>query len=151
MKTPFFHNSMRRAALFAEAQSWIGTPFVPHSHVKHAGVDCVHLCAEIYVACGLMSEYHFPQYTMDGGNHLAQSTVIEWLDHSGHFVKMATAPLQAGDLICVRIRHVEHHIGIMLSEFGFIHCLYKRKVTMDHVGAWRQHITAKYRPVEETV
>ena len=38
------------AIVIAVARSWLGTPFVPRGNLKGAGVDCVHLPAEIYRA-----------------------------------------------------------------------------------------------------
>src|SRR5262249_43477037 len=44
----------RRAAVVAEAESWIGTPFHHAARVKGAGVDCLMLLAEVYERAGIV-------------------------------------------------------------------------------------------------
>lgn len=48
----------QRAAVVAEAQSWLGTPYVSNQGCKGAGVDCAWILLRVYTACGLI---HVPQ------------------------------------------------------------------------------------------
>ncbi|MHB8520734.1 MAG: C40 family peptidase [Limisphaerales bacterium] len=66
--------------LVTAARSWLGTPFHAHSAIKGAGVDCVHLAAEIYRAAGIIDNFLPPQYSLDGGQHLDVSVIETYLE-----------------------------------------------------------------------
>src|SRR5215475_8049951 len=44
-----------RAAVIAEAKTWLGTPFAHRSMVKGAGVDCAQLVRLVFIECGVLS------------------------------------------------------------------------------------------------
>jgi hypothetical protein len=70
---PFFADDGSRNRLVAIARQWLGTPFAPHACIRGAGVDCVHLCAAIYIEAGFLERFSAPKYTLDGGNHAPKS------------------------------------------------------------------------------
>lgn len=146
---PFFADNARQELLRQVATSWKGTPFVPHASVKGAGVDCVHLAAQIYVESGHLDTYQFASYTMDGGHHNALSQVTAWLDASPRFIK-GVYPVLAGDLICFRIGKVIHHVGIAVSERNFVHVTRGGVVSLARIDdtTWLKRLAGVYRPVE---
>ncbi len=149
----FFNTPYKIAVLKDCAASWLNTPFVPHGKVKGAGVDCVHLCAEIYRECGLWTGYEFPKYTMDGGHHIERSQIIRWIDASKQFVEVPAPAV--GDVLCFKIGKTEHHAGILVAKDLFVHCWRKSGVTLSNLQdpTYRERLTKIYRPVfqEEAV
>lgn len=157
-REPFFSTQMRKMRLGVEAHGWLGTPFVAHGHVRGAGVDCVHLGAEIYVGCGVFESYQFPRYTLDGGAHLDTSLVLKWLDEHPIFLAVmlnrrwlseGDRP-HAGDTVVVKLKKVEHHIGLMITDEIGIHIVERRRVESFEVAdpTFKNALTHVYRPME---
>jgi cell wall-associated NlpC family hydrolase len=146
--SPYFDRPDRVALLEASAHTWLGTPFVPHGDVCHAGVDCVHLPLRIYAECGLALDRAFPSYTMDGGDHRGSSQVIEWLEGDPGFVR--TRDTQAGDLGCFRIGRVPHHVGLVLSPTTFVHAMRNYGVIISRLDdpTFARRLMAFYRPLQ---
>ena len=152
MTAPFFNTKERVATLVKCAQSWSGTPFSAHSRVRGAGVDCIHLAAEIYLQCGALADYKFPQYTLDAGAHRNESQVLTWLNSEKKFQEVQV-PYQPGDLFCFKLRSVEHHVGILLGADQFIHCWQRQGVLFSNISdpTYRRTLTKVYRPMEEAL
>ena len=158
---PFFESAERQSLIARVAKSWIDTRFVPHARLRGAGVDCVHLAAEIYQECGVFPEYRFPAHTIDAGAHLDISQVLAWLEASSAFKRVMAPPAGKyipgtpdwpipGDLLCFNLARVEHHIGTMVNEAYMIHVFARRGVKYGAFQdpTYREHVTAIYRPVE---
>lgn len=129
--TPFFQTPEQLAALYAEAQSWEGTPFFAHSCAKGptGGVDCVNLVQEILATQGAIERQTFPVYPMDWADHQAESIVLGTFANSPHFAERftplpfpGTDPLP-GDVLCFFLGRCVHHIGIMIDARHFIHAM----------------------------
>lgn len=155
---PFFDSTAAIKNLQVVAMSWVGTRFFAHGKLKGAGVDCVHLCAEIYRECGLWRNYEFPRYTIDGGHHAGTSKIIEWVERSGRFhrdfcvgpdARLNSARVRPGDLLCFKIGRVEWHVGLQVDETKFIHCWQKTGVILSLLAdsTYFSRITAFYRPL----
>lgn len=143
----------RRAELETEARMWIGTPFIAHSQVRGAGVDCVHLAAAIYEAAGALGRISFPAYSLDGGRHSPSSMLLMWLDASPNFQKVLDLrQLQAGDLLCFRSSRSEHHVGVLLDEGKIVHARerYGVEITGLDDPVYNLALAAAYRPLEIT-
>lgn len=147
---PFFSTPERLAQLQQAAASWIGTKFFPHGRVKRAGVDCVHLCAEIYRECGVFPSYAFPRYSIDGGHHAGSSLVIQWLEKHPSFEKVEISAARAGDIHCFKIGKSEWHVGIQLTDHTFIHCWRKQGVLIELIQdpTYTKRLTSVYRPLK---
>ncbi len=145
---PFFDTDQRIFRLQRVATSWEGTRFVPHGKIKGAGVDCVHLCAEIYRECGVFPSYSFPGYTLDGGHHLGNSVIEQWLKTSLHFEKVDKASI--GTLMLFRIGKVSHHVGLIVSEQHFIHCIRGRGAALALIRdpAYSTRVDSIYCPIQ---
>lgn len=137
---------MQERLLFHAGQL-LGTPFVAHAMIPGAGMDCIHVCAWVYLQTGFLKTFQEPHYTLDGGKHLQRSALIAWLEESKLFVKVETP--QIGDTLCFKFRaRVEHHVGLALSGTSFVHCLSHRAVeTSDWSHSpYKQMLSAVYRP-----
>lgn len=148
----YFADPQRLAHLRRLARGWLGTPFVPHARIQGAGVDCVNLCAALYLSAGFFTTFDPGQYAMDGGKHNLASQLTHWLDASGRFALLppAAAPLP-GDLLCFKLGRSAHHCGLVLDGPHFIHSLYGRRVAMATLadGTFAKMLHAVYRPVAQ--
>jgi len=144
----FFDTQMRRSRLAIAAPAWLGTRFVAHGNKRGAGVDCVHLCAEIYLECGLFEAYEFPKYTLDAGAHRDTSMTLEWIVRSGRFQSVTTP--QAGDLVVFKFKKVAHHVGLMLTSQLFVHIMERRQVETALIDdpTFKHALSHVYRPME---
>jgi len=131
----------------AEALSWVGTPFAPHSCVKGAGCDCVQLAMGVYKAVGLwpaMASY--PSYKLDTGSHLQASQVIGWALDCPWMQPEDKAII--GSAVTFKIARVAHHIGIMISDTKFVHCWRKCGVTEADIRdpTWQSRLVSVWGP-----
>lgn len=173
----YFGTYERDVLLWNVAKSWEGTPFHVRAKIQGVGVDCVHLVAEIYAACGVIDPgYKFPKYTLDGGQHNERSILLDYVDGTGRFVEVgletaipampckscgdAVAPaglsrLERGDLLAFLPdlkSKVAHHAGIYLGgpDAHFIHAIFKRGCVINTLrdSTWLERLVAIRRPVE---
>jgi cell wall-associated NlpC family hydrolase len=109
------------------------------------------LVAAIFWETGAIDDRRFPDYTMDGGEHRNSSQVIEWLEASGRFERLApgTEP-QTGDLACFRMGRVPHHVGLVLLPPIFIHAMRNYGVIESRLDdpTYAKRLMAVYRPVQ---
>lgn len=154
MRTPVFDSETMQRRLHSVALSWIDTPFVAHACIKGAGVDCVHLAANVLIEAGCDFIFNPPSYAIDGGNHLALSKIVSWIEGSGKFNLIPTAdfPVLIGDVLLFRVGKVTHHVGVKVTASTFLHALRHRGVIESNVAdpTWARRLSCAYRPMEET-
>jgi cell wall-associated NlpC family hydrolase len=145
----YFQNRDRESQLFAESESWIGTPFLHRAAVKGVGVDCVQLAASILKACEVIGPYNFGEYPLDWGQHQTESLLTGWLDRSPAFVRLAGGPGRMGDVVCFTVGKCVQHCGIMRGSLGFIHVLSRGRVTINQLDdpTWAKRLACFYRPL----
>lgn len=148
--------SFRLVELVEEAKSWVGTPFMAHSRVKGAGVDCVNLAAALYLKTRFLDSFDPPPYALDGGVHNTRSQIIDWLEEHPRFLAVwhkhgpgLYDPL-AGDALVFKNAQSEHHVAVMLAGNHFIHAVNHRKVTIGALSdpLYKHALSAVYRPIE---
>ncbi|HEY4416856.1 MAG TPA: NlpC/P60 family protein [Verrucomicrobiae bacterium] len=144
--TSYFSSPERFKQLEAEAKKWVGTPFVAKAMVCGAGVDCVHLVAGIYIACGVFKKFMPGQYALDEGSHLKQSKVSAWFASQPNFTKVTD--LQPGDAALMNLALVGHHMALILPGNQAIHAFPNRKVMVADLrqSFYRKAIVEIYRP-----
>jgi cell wall-associated NlpC family hydrolase len=157
---------LRYSTLEMCAKQWLGTPFVAHSAVMGAGVDCVHLAAQLYMVAGCLEDFHPPPYSLDGGHHRQISLVLEWLDGSRQFERLfgrrvgpamtrneRAEVLRPGDCLCFKMSLSSHHVGVLLADRRIIHAPCRRPVEMTTLsdGLYERCLFAAYRPLEPGV
>jgi cell wall-associated NlpC family hydrolase len=171
MSAPFFESDERQEALRVAAFSWQGTPFHPKAQIKGVGADCVSLARGIYAECGFHPEQPFPEYSMSEGSQT--SKVQTFLDGDALFEKVWESdrthrlqnagcrdctsrfgqmklPTEPGDLICIRIARVSHHVGLMIGERMFIQTYYPYRAKLYTITdpTWWHRLMAIYRPLQ---
>lgn len=136
--------------LTAIAESWVGTPFIPHASVRGVGVDCVHLVGDILREAGLVSDYKFHAYRCDAGMHQEESGVIEWLMLRQDFVRTDGSRIQAGDVLTFRVGRVAHHVGLAVGPARFIHATRASGTIISSLrdSTYAKRLDAVFRPYE---
>jgi cell wall-associated NlpC family hydrolase len=117
-----------RAAVIAEARTWLGTPWHHAARVKRAGVDCGQLLAAIFEACGLIEPEEIAAYPKDFHLHSNEEMFLGYVER--HF-KHIDAPALPGDLALWRYGHVISHAGIVIEWPNVLHAYYVRGAVVE--------------------
>lgn len=92
------------AALFAEIDTWMGTPYGYGKHEKGKGTDCSGFTMEVYAAV-----YGIALYRSSDGQ-------------VANTVEVKKGDLQIGDLVFFKIRQSRiSHVGIYIGNNKFVH------------------------------
>ena len=91
----------QRTLVVAEAQSWLGTPYVPNQGCKGAGVDCAWILLRVYAACGLIHvtdpvPYKSALARLRAGEQFYRAMIER-------FAVPARAAAQPGDIVLFRV------------------------------------------------
>lgn len=136
-----------RAAIVAEARSWIGTPYRHQASLKGAGADCLGLIRGIYrVFCGPEKEPVTP-YSPNWAEETRQETLRDAARR--HLVEIDAAPfrdgepLRDGDVILIRVRDrgPAKHAAIASGPGTIVHAYDRHAVAENALpAAWRRRI-----------
>ena len=111
-------DSAMRAAVVAEAESWIGTPFHHAARVKGAGVDCLMLLAEVYERADVARHVEPPFYVPDWHLHQGAERYLEGLLHHARPIDGPPLP---GDIALFRFGRTFSHGAIVARWPRLIH------------------------------
>ena len=100
---------MARAAVVAEARSWIGTPYHHAADVKGHGVDCAMLLVRVYCDLGLIELFDPRPYTRDWFLHRSEERYLGFLLARSHEVRSPGL----GDIVLFRVGRCFAHAGIV--------------------------------------
>lgn len=108
-----------RAAVVAEALSWIGTPFHHGAAVKGAGVDCAQLLIESFAVVGVgrpVLEPYAPDWFLhERGDDLER--FVRWVER---YAAPVTVPAPA-DVALFRYGLAVSHAAIVVGEHVVVH------------------------------
>ena len=108
-----------RAAVVAEARTWLGTPFHHAAAIKGVGVDCAQLLIECYAVVGVarpdVGEYAADWFLHEGSDALDRFT--RWVDA---YCVPVSAPLP-GDLALFTYGRAVSHGAIVVDADIVIH------------------------------
>jgi cell wall-associated NlpC family hydrolase len=121
----------QRAAVVAEALSWVGTPYHHMGRIKRVGVDCAMLPAEVYAACGLIPRQQVGFYPMDWHLHRSGERYLQAVLAHAHEVEKP-AP---GDLVLFRFGRAFAHGAIVVAWPNVVHAVVRCPVTLADVAA----------------
>lgn len=135
---------MSRAAVVAEALTWLGTPYHPHARIKGAGVDCAMLLGEVYHACGLLPDNWAPgYYAPDWHLHRSEELYLQGIERYAR--KIHGDPLP-GDVALFKFGMTTSHGAIVIQWPRVIHAYRGRGVVFNdatdgelvrrYQGAW---------------
>jgi cell wall-associated NlpC family hydrolase len=101
-----------RAAVVAEALSWLGTPWAHAQRVKGAGVDCANLVIGVYAGAGLIEAFDPPPYPRDWHIHKTHEWFLSLMP-GFPAREIAEADTGPGDLVLFKIGRVFSHVAIV--------------------------------------
>lgn len=103
-----------RAAIVAEALSWLGTPYHHHGRLKGVGVDCAQILLAVYCdALQLAPPLDVGHYSTQWHLHRSEELYLDWLAKAG--ARRVEAP-EPGDITMFRVGRTFSHSGIWTGE-----------------------------------
>ncbi|MBC2668759.1 C40 family peptidase [Novosphingobium piscinae] len=109
-----------RAAIVAEAMSWIDTPYHHHARIKGVGVDCAQLPAAVYHAVGLIPDLQ-PEYSPQWMLHRDEEQYLAWV--RPHAREIERDQLEPGDLVMWKFGRTYSHSAIVIERPTIIHAV----------------------------
>lgn len=106
-----------RAAIVAEALTWMGTPFHDRAGVKAAGVDCLHFIVRVYAAVGVIQDFDPPVYSAQWFQHRDEPLFLDGLAMYAHRVEIA----EPGDIAMFNFGRHAAHGAIVIDHYTMIH------------------------------
>jgi NlpC/P60 family putative phage cell wall peptidase len=107
-----------RAAIVAEALSWIGTPFHDHAGVKGAGCDCLHLVWRVAQARGFAPAGDPPAYKPQWFQHRGEPLFLQGLIEYGAHQVAKPFP---GDFAMYNFGRHAAHAAIIIDGRSMVH------------------------------
>lgn len=102
----------QRAAVVAEALSWLGTPYHHLAQVKGAGVDCGQLLLAVYRDAGLIPQTESGYYPSDWHFHRDDERYLEMVKRFAHEVEVP----KPGDIAVFKFARCVSH-GVIILDF----------------------------------
>lgn len=115
----------QRAAVVAEARTWLGTPYHHHARIKGVGVDCAQILCAVYEACGLVPHVDPGPYAHDWHLHHSEEVYAGWLDRCGACDVQTPAP---GDVALFHFGRCWSHGAIVVEPGTVVHAYVGRGV-----------------------
>src|SRR5579863_5837 len=97
----------QRAAVIAEARTWLKTPYHHAARLKGAGVDCAMLPAEIYHRAGVLPFIAMPLYPRDWHHNMAAERYLAMV--AEHATEIEKAQLQPADFVLFKVAKCYAH------------------------------------------
>lgn len=138
--------SLMRAAVVAEAKTWLRTPWHHEARVKGSGVDCAQFLIGVYAGVGLVPAITTEHYPHDWHLHRDEPRFLAYLLQ---FADPVDAPLP-GDVAMFQYGRHAAHGAIVIDEAGptIIHAWRdERMVTLTDlsVSPLRERLAGYYR------
>lgn len=106
----------KRAAVAAEALTWVDTPYHHHARLKGVGVDCAQILLAVYVdALQLVPPLDIGSYPPQWHLHRDEERYLDWLQRAG------ATPVQSpalGDIAVYRFGRTYSHSAIVVEAGG---------------------------------
>ena len=119
----------RRAAVVAEARSWIGTPYHNCADIKGVGVDCGMLLVRVFVDLKLCPPFDPRPYPVDWHLHRSDERYLGFIfDRSAEAVE----PLP-GDVMVFRYGRCYSHGGIVTAAkpLRIVHAYFQARMVIE--------------------
>jgi cell wall-associated NlpC family hydrolase len=120
---------LQRAAVVAEARSWIGTPYHNCADLKGVGVDCGMLLVRVFVDLDLCPRFDPRPYPVDWHLHRSEERYLGFIfDRSAE----TAAPLP-GDVMVLRYGRCYSHGGIVTAAkpLRIVHAYYQTRMVIE--------------------
>jgi len=135
-----------RAAIVAEALSWVGTPYRHQASLKGVGCDCLGLLRGVWRAFYGPEPEAVPGYTPDWAEARGEETLAAAARR--HLSEIAPSQAGAGDVLLFRWREnlPAKHAAILVDEHRFVHAQQGAAVASAALTPWwRRRIAYAFR------
>lgn len=105
-----------RAAVVAEAMTWLRTPYHHQGRIKGVGVDCATILLEVFHVA-VNAENAFPEYSPEWHLHRSEEVYLRWMQK---YTREVEAP-GVGDIIVWKWGRCFSHGSIYLGNDELIH------------------------------
>jgi NlpC/P60 family putative phage cell wall peptidase len=132
----------------AEAQSWIGTPYVHQASTKGAGTDCLGLLRGVWRVVVGNEPVPVPAYTADW-DEAAAAEVLAAAAHQWLLAKPLSEP-SVGDVLLFRMQDgfVAKHLGIQTRigpDAAFVHAYSRHAVVESPLSRpWARRVVGRF-------
>jgi cell wall-associated NlpC family hydrolase len=125
--------SAQRAAVVAEARSWIGTPYHNCADIKNVGVDCGMLLVRVFVDTGLCPPFDPRPYPVDWHLHRSEERYLGFIFDRGREV----ASPRPGDMMVLRYGRCYSHGGVVTesSPLTIVHAYHPARTVLEETIA----------------
>ncbi|MDQ0506538.1 NlpC/P60 family protein [Xanthobacter agilis] len=138
--------ALTRAALVAEARTWIGTPYRHRASLKGVGADCLGLVRGVWRGCIGPEPEPLPPYAPDWAEAARRETLADTARR--HLDPIDPAMAGPGDVVLFRFRaHLPaKHAAILSGPSGMIHAYDGVSVCETVLTPWwRRRLAYAYR------
>ncbi|MDI4657134.1 NlpC/P60 family protein [Xanthobacter autotrophicus] len=127
---------LARAAILAEARSWIGTPYLHRASLKGQGADCLGLVRGVWRELIGPEPEAMPSYAPDWAEAGRRETLAQAAGRC--LVAVPIEAAQPGDVLLFRFRaHLPAKHAAILTEGGrMIHAYDGARVCEGHLAPW---------------
>lgn len=110
----------KRAAILAEARTWLGTPFHNGQGVKGAGVDCLYLLYRVYVDFAhVVPEFDVPVYRPQWFLHKDEALYLKGVARYAKRIKLEDS--LPADFVMFKFGRHAAHGAILIDQRTIIH------------------------------
>jgi NlpC/P60 family putative phage cell wall peptidase len=138
----------QRAAVVAEANSWIFTPYHHNARLKGVGVDCVWLLLEVYKTIGVVPHDFSPgNYSREWYFHRDEEIYLGGVQKYAH--RIEAEHVEPGDVAVYKIGRCVSHGAIIVDEHLLIHANRKARqveLSMRHTSELDEHFHSYWSP-----
>ncbi|MGE3142741.1 MAG: NlpC/P60 family protein [Hyphomonadaceae bacterium] len=129
-------DAVSRAAILAEAQSWLGTPYRHQASAKGAGCDCLGLVRGVWRAFYGEEPERAPAYTPDWAERAGEETLRAAARR--HLIEIDCAAALPGDVLLFRMAAdaPAKHAAILAVNNRLIHAYWGRAVVESRFAPW---------------
>ncbi|MDG3442449.1 hypothetical protein [Nitrospirillum amazonense] len=111
----------QRAAVAAEALTWVRTPYHQLADVKGAGVDCSMLLVRVFVDTGVIPAFDPRPYPPDWHLHRSEERYVAWVEQFCTRIDPAQQAPQAGDIVLMHLGRCFSHGAVMTGRHALVH------------------------------
>jgi NlpC/P60 family putative phage cell wall peptidase len=112
-------NSEERAAIVAEARTWLGTRYHHLGDVKGHGVDCAMILVRVYCDLGFAPKFDPRPYPEQWYFHHSEEKYLAWIEK--YCVRIEEKDTQPADLIIYQFGRCASHGAIILDSELMLH------------------------------
>jgi cell wall-associated NlpC family hydrolase len=115
----------QRAAVIAEARTWLRTPWRHQSNIKGEAVDCAMFLIEIFARAGIIEWFDPRPYPRSWFVHQDEERFMNWITDKLHCAEIPIDEARPGDVVLYRIGRCYAHGTLLVSPQLVIHAFYK--------------------------